>query len=275
MAKKVNARKQPVHWTVSEMVDLLRYLDANPSHKNKSALLREAQAAVLPEHRRKNPESMNGKPFWATFDRQAASARDLLSLEQQQPMPEPPPPEEKFEQVIEPPQPEQPASAMTFNVQVQVPLETMRTLVREECQLVLNRLLESLQSMPLSVFANMMHDTLPRPTPQAPVVPSKPRVDVIGLLPAQANQVASEMDEQFALRFYSAEQAERQQLTAPHAIVCSKFTSHAAQASVKKAGADIIYANGGTGSVVSALQQLSWRLRGNKDGRFNYTPGVQ
>lgn len=84
-----------------------------------------------------------------------------------------------------------------------------------------------------------------------------PRVDVVGLLGSQADVVKRACGNQWSLRFLSAEEVERQPITAPDAIMLRKFVSHSAQERIKKAGAKLHYANGAADSVIAQLNSLA------------------
>lgn len=111
----------------------------------------------------------------------------------------------------------------------------------------------------------------PAPQPASPEAPAPPeraaiereadaiaerllRVDVVGLNGPNASVVRQRMGNKFDLRFLDPEQAMRQDVTAPVAIVCRRFISHAAE---KRINTDrIIYADGAAPSVVRHLQSL-------------------
>jgi hypothetical protein len=84
----------------------------------------------------------------------------------------------------------------------------------------------------------------------------QPRVDVVGLLNGQVDVVKRACGRQWNLRFLSAEEVERQPITAPDAIMLRRFVSHSAQERIKKAGAKLHYANGAAESVIARLNQL-------------------
>lgn len=81
-----------------------------------------------------------------------------------------------------------------------------------------------------------------------------PRVDVVGLLNGQVDVVRRAVGDSFSLRFLTADEGLRQDLTAPIVIVVKKFVNHSIDARVKKAGATLVYANGGPESVLKILQ---------------------
>jgi hypothetical protein len=93
----------------------------------------------------------------------------------------------------------------------------------------------------------------PKPMPQQP---EKQRVDVIGLLGAQANVVRSAMGKAFDLRFVASDYAEHQRSVAPIVVLCTKFVNHSAQEKAKSRGAHVLFANGAAQSVIEQLQHL-------------------
>ncbi len=84
----------------------------------------------------------------------------------------------------------------------------------------------------------------------------RPRVDVVGLLNGQADLVKKACGSSFDLRFLTADESERQQLTAPVVIMLRKFVNHSTQERIRKAGANLVYANGGPESVIKCLNEL-------------------
>ncbi len=95
--------------------------------------------------------------------------------------------------------------------------------------------------------------------PQQIETPAKPkgqRVDVVGLLNGQAQELKKAAGDSFDIRCFTAKEAEHQELTAPYIILVSGHISHAAQDRAKAAGAHIVHANGRTSSVLKALQEL-------------------
>lgn len=84
-----------------------------------------------------------------------------------------------------------------------------------------------------------------------------PRVDVVGLLGNQAEVVKRACGRQWDLRFISADDALRRPITAPDAIMLSKFVTHDVQDRIKKAGARLHYCNGAAESVINQLNALA------------------
>lgn len=83
-----------------------------------------------------------------------------------------------------------------------------------------------------------------------------PRVDVVGLLNGQIEVVKKAVGESFDLRFLSSDDVERLPVTAPCAIMMTKFVSHSAQERIKKQGKQVIYANGGVDSLLKELSAM-------------------
>ena len=94
------------------------------------------------------------------------------------------------------------------------------------------------------------------PPAAVPPTPDKQRVDVIGLLGAQANVVRSAMGKQFDLRFVTSDYAEHQRSVASVVVLCTKFVNHSAQEKAKSRGAHVLFANGAAQSVIEQLQHL-------------------
>ena len=94
------------------------------------------------------------------------------------------------------------------------------------------------------------------PPAAVPATPEKQRVDVIGLLNAQANVVRSAMGKKFDLRFIDSNFAEHQRSVAPIVVLCTKFVNHSAQEKAKSHGAHVLFANGAAQSVIEQLQHL-------------------
>ena len=86
--------------------------------------------------------------------------------------------------------------------------------------------------------------------------PEKQRVDVIGLLNAQANVVRSAMGKKFDLRFIDSDFAANQRSVAPIVVLCTKFVNHSAQEKAKSRGAHVLFANGAAQSVIEQLEHL-------------------
>lgn len=96
----------------------------------------------------------------------------------------------------------------------------------------------------------------PQPAPEQER-PKKSRVDIVGLLGDQEQVVRAKHGDHFDLRFIGAKEVEHQKITAPVAIMCRKFVSHSAQQRIKKAGANLVYANGGADSVSQHLAAMA------------------
>lgn len=94
------------------------------------------------------------------------------------------------------------------------------------------------------------------PPAARPAILEKQRVDVIGLLGAQANVVRSAMGKAFDLRFVASDYAEHQRSVAPIVVLCTKFVNHSAQEKAKSRGAHVLFANGAAQSVIEQLQHL-------------------
>lgn len=94
-------------------------------------------------------------------------------------------------------------------------------------------------------------------SPPQPPRPKRQRVDVVGLLGDQEQVVRTECGSAFDLRFIGAKAAEHASITAPIAVMCSKFVKHSAQDRIRKAGATLLYANGGAASVVEQLKTIT------------------
>lgn len=112
----------------------------------------------------------------------------------------------------------------------------------------------------LSNIAALLGGTAQPAAPAAQIeTPAKPRgqrVDVVGLLNGQAQELKKQAGDSFDIRCFTAKEAEHQELTAPHIILVAGHISHAAQERAKAAGAHIVHANGRTSSVLKALQEL-------------------
>jgi hypothetical protein len=94
------------------------------------------------------------------------------------------------------------------------------------------------------------------PPAAKPQAPEKQRVDIIGLLGAQANVVRSAMGKAFDLRFVTSDFAEHQRSVAPIVVLCTKFVNHSAQEKARSRGAHVLFANGAAQSVIEQLQHL-------------------
>lgn len=130
----------------------------------------------------------------------------------------------------------------------------------------MERLETRLAALPEDVrmqVADVVGGPAPTPAVETPAAPTftpeherQPRVDVVGLLNGQVDVVKRACGRQWNLRFLSAEEVERQPITAPDAIMLRRFVSHSAQERIKKAGAKLHYANGAAESVIARLNQL-------------------
>lgn len=92
---------------------------------------------------------------------------------------------------------------------------------------------------------------------EAAVAKAKRRVDVIGLLNGQAEIVRKACGTSFDLRFIGSNDVTRTGITAPTAIVVTKFVGHDTHDRIRKFNAKMVYANGGPESVIKALQELA------------------
>jgi len=87
--------------------------------------------------------------------------------------------------------------------------------------------------------------------------PRGERIDIVGLIGVQETVVKKRCGAMFDLRFIAADDVGHAQLTAPIAILCTKFISHDAQERARASGSKVVYANGGVQSVVRRLRELT------------------
>jgi hypothetical protein len=95
--------------------------------------------------------------------------------------------------------------------------------------------------------------TLEQPSPQ------KIRVDVIGLLPAQANYVRDEVQKMytgFRVRFLETPKALSATTVAPQTILVTGFVNHSIQEKFARLGSKIIYCNGTNREVIIKLREI-------------------
>lgn len=134
-------------------------------------------------------------------------------------------------------------------------LSNIDTTVRKSVTEVVGGPTESMQQQPQSLVQPQPPLSVVPPAAR-PATPEKQRVDVIGLLNAQANVVRSAMGKQFDLRFIDSNFAEHQRSVAPIVVLCTKFVNHSAQEKAKSHGAHVLFANGAAQSVIEQLQHL-------------------
>lgn len=164
----------------------------------------------------------------------------LISLKKDYATPPAPPPQ------VAPPLPAPEPSPSMFTLQFNE--DRFRAIVREELQ---------------SLLAGFVDQLRPGGKTVAPVVPvmavPQRRIDVIGLMSVQAQEVSSQFVGRFALRFINSDDLYghgKVRSFAPTVVLCTKFINHSIQEAAKSAGATIHYANGAAGSVVEVLKQL-------------------
>lgn len=101
----------------------------------------------------------------------------------------------------------------------------------------------------------------PIPPPASPdlePVHTKPRalvVDVVGLLPGQAEIVREKINGSANLRFISSDDAARTHMR-ENVIVCTKFINHSTEAQARKSRSKLVRVNGGPQSAIKAIEAL-------------------
>lgn len=104
-------------------------------------------------------------------------------------------------------------------------------------------------------------EPLPQPIHAEPYVeqaprPKKIKAVVVGLMGSQPNIVTEALGDGYDIRFVLTKDARNINLRGIPTVLATKFISHAAQDKMRSNGCDLIYANGGPGSVVAALRGL-------------------
>ena len=283
-------------WTLEDVITLVRANPALPTITDdyvlKEALL--YTQSVLPVDRQRTRKTMHSQVAGPRFRRRLAEVGRMLAAEAPEPPPAPPPepaapPPEPLAAVAPPPAPKpQPAATPTpepspiharLNELVANFVQILdHTLTKSIARIVdesFHRTLNEFMPEILAVHTMQVHDevrdtviellghptgaspaaaldTPPAPTERTP----RARVDIIGLLSKQAEIVQRHASKDFSLRFLTKEDAERKPVTAPVAIMMTKFVTHSTQERIRKSGAELVFANGGVGSVLGALEQL-------------------
>jgi hypothetical protein len=94
------------------------------------------------------------------------------------------------------------------------------------------------------------------PVASSPPKLSMPRVDIIGAYPVQIAQIKERYGNAMLLRFLDVDEP-RKEISGEHAIITTRRASHKDVDRIKKAKAELHYANGGVDTIYQCLQQIS------------------
>lgn len=101
------------------------------------------------------------------------------------------------------------------------------------------------------------------PSPKAEPITAKTepktrglRVDVVGLLNGQVEQVRKAAGAAFDLRFFTPEELDRQELTAPVTVMLANQVPHRSRHQIQSRGGRLVWANGGISGVLRELSAL-------------------
>jgi hypothetical protein len=235
-----------VKWTTHELGFVATYLDQLPAGDDRSLprKINEAQRAVLASDRWLSNSTLYTLPISPGFAARLASARDMArTMHARGPIAAPAEPA-TYADLCEP-LACGPAPATLAEQIAMLLLPSVRAIVQDE--------LTALAAAMGAQHQTKLKDMLTQYQPAR-----RQRVDVIGLLPAQANVVRTLLADhaELSVRYILSEQANRVDSYAPDIVLCSGFISHSHQSRAKASGSRVHYANGAAASVAEAINKL-------------------
>jgi hypothetical protein len=257
-------RNPRVSWTDAELMMVVKSRDQvalDPAFMGKSEtlIMHEAQKRVLPIARQMQKQSVYTSLTAGRMAERIRSIRDTLSvLEQEKPVVVAEPVVEVHSEPETLVQDDTDVLANFIVAGIRLFQDELRTLVRDEIKQAIADREDTKRDDVMSLIESVVTKLK---SPQVPIVHAVPssedrgeRIDIIGLLPDQANMVkASDVGKQFRLKFISPDQALRENNFANTVVLVKKFISHSVQSRVISKGSKFILANGAADSVVTVL----------------------
>lgn len=243
-------RKPRVQWSPLEILKVHEFVLANDKWPVSRAII-HGQQLLLPPDRQMARTSVYESLKTGTYYKRVAKAQAIVQC---LPKPEP----EKFEIVYVGDEPEE-APPISLDE------KSMDALATKVTAMVLPSLVDVVRDLLISErVAKMMptdediREIVKRSPETASRTPARRRIDILGLLPSQAEVVKTYLGprDDVKLRFILSEHATRVDRYAPDVIMCTGFVSHSHQDKVRTSGSRLHYANGAAASVTNVLSRL-------------------
>lgn len=240
--------KKKVHWTHQEALTVHAFVEQHPGWPIARAIMK-AQDLLLPPDRHVVRTTVYNSLSTGTYYKKLEKARvACISL------PQPVKPEIVF--LDEEPE-EQPP--------IKLDEASIAAVAEKVAALVLPSLVDAMRDLVISQRISKMLPTdedlrniLHEEPARVKRVSARRRIDILGLLPSQAEVVKTYLGprDDLKLRFILSEHASKVDRYAPDVVVCTGFISHSHQDKVRASGSRVHYANGAAASVTNILSGI-------------------
>lgn len=245
-AKRMKKRK--VYWTPQETLAVHAFVESHPYWPTARAVMK-AQELLLPTDRHVVRTTIYNSLSTGSYHRKVDQAKaNCIAL--------PPPVKPQIELLCDEPEEDPP---------IKLDEASISAVAEKVAAIVLPSLVDAMRDLVISQRISKMVPTdedirtiLQNEPARVKRISARRRIDILGLLPSQAEVVKTYLGprDDLKLRFILSEHASKVDRYAPDVIVCTGFISHSHQDQVRASGSRVHYANGAAASVTNALSKI-------------------